>query len=140
MIVYLISDISIKEVFKKIGKEICNISFLGKGEASNVYKIVASEEIYVLKTALYPERKIKVINEAKIRNYFIEKGLDCIPEPVYSDEDIFQNGAVIYRFVDGSKPNFEDTASIKQMASIVSSIHQIEYSVQEEGLSNVNKS
>lgn len=127
---------SIKEIFQKIGKEVNKVSFLGKGEASIVFRIDTSDDIYVLKTALYPERKNKVLGEAKIRNSFIDKGLTFIPEPIYSDEDIFQNGAVVYRFVDGIKPDFEETDSIKQMAKIISSIHTIDY---KEELNNIEK-
>ncbi|NHJ85438.1 MAG: aminoglycoside phosphotransferase family protein [Asgard group archaeon] len=130
---------SIHQLFQKIGQTVANYSFLGKGEASNVYKVTTDKGVFAVKTALYPERKKKIINEANIRSFFIENGLDCIPPPIYSDESIFPYGAVIYDFVEGTKPSSFSNDNIKQFARIISKIHQINYEVIEHGYTNIEK-
>jgi len=132
-------DENIQQIFQRLGKSIIQYSILGKGEASIVYKVETSEGIFALKTALYPERKKKILREAEIRNFFIEKGINCIPTPVYSDEALFPNGAVIYEFVPGIKPDFNDIKLIKQFAQITSRVHQIDYKLIEDGYSNLLK-
>ena len=53
----------------------------------------------------------KILNEAKIRYDLIEKGLDFVPTPVCSDSEFIENGAVIYKFIEGipSPVNEKDT-------------------------------
>jgi len=133
----MISDPRINQIFERIEKTVLSSSFLGKGEASTVLKILTDDGIYALKTALYPKRKDKVLNEAKFRKYFIEHGLECVPTPVYLDSDIFENGAVIYEYVDGVEPDFNVIENLKQMALIVSQIHQIEYEIIDDGFSQI---
>ncbi|TFG21450.1 MAG: hypothetical protein EU530_00410 [Promethearchaeota archaeon] len=62
-----------------------------------------------------------------------------LPAPVYSDSEIFPNGAVIYEFVDGTKPDFTNFENIKQMARILSQIHQIDYEIVDDGFSQIMK-
>jgi thiamine kinase-like enzyme len=135
----MISDKKIHELFKKAGKSVRNSSFLGKGEASTVLKIITNKGTYALKTALYPKRKKKILKEAQIRTFFIEKGLTCVPRPVYSDEEIFVNGAVIYEFVEGSKPDFSNINNLKQFARITSEIHKVEFEIIEDGYNQILK-
>ena len=139
MMIGMISEEKIHQIFQKMDLSILNTSLLGKGEASVVYKITTNKGIYALKTALYPKRKKKVLREAEIRKFFIEKGMTCIPHPILADDTIFQNGAVIYEFIEGNKPNFSDIEIIKQFAQITSMIHQIEYEIIEDGFSNIKK-
>ncbi|MHA1111825.1 MAG: aminoglycoside phosphotransferase family protein [Promethearchaeota archaeon] len=135
----MISEQNIHQIFGMIGKSVLETSFLGKGEASTVLKISTNDGIYALKTAQYPERKEKVLNEAEFRHYFIDHGISCVPAPVYSDSEIFPNGAVIYEFVDGIKPDFTNFENLKQMAHILSQIHQIEYDIIDDGFHQIMK-
>ncbi|NHJ05252.1 MAG: aminoglycoside phosphotransferase family protein [Candidatus Heimdallarchaeota archaeon] len=135
----MISEVNIHQIFQRIGKSVLNYSILGKGEASIVYKVETDKGIFALKTALYPERKKKVLREAEIRNFFIENGINCIPPPIFSDDSLFPNGAVIYEFVAGSKPDFNDFDLIKQFAQITGKIHQIDYELIDYGFSNIEK-
>lgn len=123
------TEASISALFTKIGKKIVQYSVLGKGEASVVYKITTDNGLYTLKTALYPQRKDKVLQEATIRNYFLNKGLDFLPAPVYTDNTLFPNGAVIYEFIDGKVPDFTNLDSLKQMAHILARIHSTNFKV-----------
>lgn len=129
----------IYQLLEKIGKNVLEILFLGKGEASIVYKVTTDDKIVVLKTALYPERKNKVLREVNIRKDFINKGINCIPPPLYVDETIFRNGAVIYEYIEGTKPIFRDENLIRQMADNVADIHQKKYELISDGLQNVEK-
>ncbi len=133
----MIPEPKIHQIFEKIGKSVLKSLFLGRGEASTVLKVLTNDSSYALKTALYPERKEKVLNEAKFRDYFIDHGVSCVPAPVYSDSEIFPNGAVIYEFVDGAKPDFTNFENLKQMAHILSQIHQIDYEIVDDGFSQI---
>lgn len=135
----MILEENIHQIFQKIGVSVLCYSILGKGEASIVYKVETNEEIFALKTALYPERKKKVLREAEIRNFFIDNGITCIPPPIFSDDSIFPNGAVIYKFIQGDKPDFNDNELIKQFAQITSRIHQIKFEIIDDGYSNLLK-
>jgi thiamine kinase-like enzyme len=129
----------IEQLFKVIGKEVNSISFLGKGEASNVLKIESNDGIYSLKTALYPRRMKKVLNEVNFRNYFINRGLTCIPAPMHADSEIFPYGAVIYKYNEGNQPNFKNLDVLKQFARILGEIHKIKYELVEEGYNQLVK-
>jgi thiamine kinase-like enzyme len=129
------SETIVKQLFQEINRDVINYSFLGKGEASIVYKVLTDKATYVLKTALYPERKNKVIKESEIRSSFINKGLDSIPSPIFTDDKIFSNGAVIYEYIEGFKPNFNDLNNVKEIARIISQIHQIDYKIVLDGFS-----
>lgn len=129
----------IELLFKKIGQKCINISYLGKGEASVVYKVITSDGVYVVKTGLYPERKKKVLGEATIRTNFIKKGLDNIPAPIYIDDEILPNGAVIYEFVEGLKPNFKEEELIRQVAYLLAELHQKEYEKLDYGFQNLER-
>ncbi|MGC9781650.1 MAG: aminoglycoside phosphotransferase family protein [Candidatus Heimdallarchaeota archaeon] len=135
----MISDKKIQLIFKEIGKSVQNSSFLGKGEASSVLKVSTNQGTYALKTALYPERKEKILKEAQIRTFFIENGLLCIPRPLYSDCEIFPNGAVIYEYIEGNKPDFNNISNLRQFARIISEIHGIEYEIVDDGSSQIKK-
>lgn len=129
----------IQQLFEKIGEKNINISYLGKGEASIVYKVITSEGVYVIKTALYPERKKKVLGEATIRTNFIKKGIKCIPAPIYIDDEILPNGAVIYEYVEGLQPNFKEEELVKQIAYFLAELHQKEYEKLAHGFENLKK-
>lgn len=127
------------KLFKELGKEIKYMSFLGRGEGSAVFKIVTSDASYSLKTALFPERTQKILNEAKIRNDFIEKGLDFVPAPRYVDQEFFRNGAVIFDFVEGDHSDYQDEATIKKMARNLAEIHKVGYEINSNGLEQMKK-
>jgi aminoglycoside phosphotransferase (APT) family kinase protein len=133
------SDEKIQLIFEKIGEAVQSFSFLGKGEASTVMKVSTDKGIYALKTALFPERKEKILKEAQFRSYFIENGLTCIPQPIFVDDKIFPNGAVIYEYADGSKPDSFTKVNLKQFAQIVADIHKIKYEIIEDGFSQVRR-
>jgi thiamine kinase-like enzyme len=133
----MILEKKVQLIFQDIGKTVQDFSVLGKGEASVVLKVNTNDGIYALKTALYPGRKKKVLQEVEFRNYFINQGLDCIPLPVHSDSTFFSNGAVIYEYIEGTMPNFTDLNIIKQFARIVSSIHKIKFEIIDDGFINI---
>jgi len=126
-------------LFNKLGKEIGEISFLGKGEASAVFKITTQDTIYALKTALYPERAQKILNEAKIRQKFIDEGVQCVPAPRYVDREFFECGAVIFDFVEGVHSDYQDEPTIKKMARSIADIHKVEYEIISDGLKQMKK-
>ncbi len=132
-------DENIHNLFNKIGKTVQDISYLGKGEASTVFKVQTDDGVYALKTALYPKRMKKVLQEVEIRKFFIDKGLNFIPPPIYSDKHFFPSGAAIYEFIEGKKPNFNDYEIMKQFALILSRIHKIDYQIIEDGFSSIEK-
>lgn len=135
----IISEKSVDQLFQRINKRVGLISFLGKGEASIVLKVDTEHESYALKTALYAERREKVLSEAEIRNYFINKEIMCVPPPIYSDSEIFPNGAVIYEYVDGNKPDFHNINILNQLAQILSKIHAVEYKILSNGFGQIEK-
>ncbi|NHJ46928.1 MAG: aminoglycoside phosphotransferase family protein [Asgard group archaeon] len=135
----MIPDEKIQQLFEKIGESILNSSFLGKGEASIVLKITTNQNTYALKTALYPKRKEKILKEADFRNFFLNKGLSYVPKPVFVDSEIFPNGAVIYEFVNGKKPDVISTDNLRQFAQIISEIHKTKYEIIEDGFSQILK-
>ncbi|MCG3225401.1 MAG: aminoglycoside phosphotransferase family protein [Candidatus Heimdallarchaeota archaeon] len=138
-----IDPITIEEpatnLFKKLGMEIGEIFFLGRGEASAVFKITTNDTIYALKTALYPERTQKILNEAKIRNDFIDKGVQCVPAPRYVDQEFFKNSAVVFDFAEGVHSDYQDEATIKKMASTIADIHNVDYEIIPDGLEQMKK-
>jgi len=87
---------SIHALFRHFGEELKEISFLGRGEGSVVYKIKTLKKIYCLKMALFPERTKKVLNEAKIREDFLNQGLKFLTPALHIDQVFLTNGAVIY--------------------------------------------
>lgn len=133
----MISEEKIQLLFQKIGHSVQESSYLGKGEASVVIKVRTDKGTYALKTALYPERKEKVLREVKFRNFFIEKGLTCIPRPIHSDSEIFPNGAVIYEFAEGSKPESISKEILIQFAQIIGEIHKIDFEIISDGYSQI---
>ena len=126
-------------IFNELGEVIKNISFLGRGEASAVFKITTNTSIYALKTALYPERTQKILNEAKIRNKFIDKGVQCVPAPRYIDKKFFKNGAVIFDFAEGVHSDYQDESTIKKMAHNLADIHNVEYEIIPDGFKQMKK-
>ena len=126
-------------LFKELGEEITNISFLGRGEASAVFKITTNNAIYALKTALYPERTQKILNETKIRQKFIDKGVKCVPAPRYVDQEFFENGAVVFDFAEGVHSGYEDETTIKKMARNLADIHNVEYKIITNGFKQMKK-
>ncbi|XEO76644.1 Thiamine kinase [Candidatus Lokiarchaeum ossiferum] len=126
-----------RNLLKKLGKQIECISFLGRGECSAVFKIETKEKVYCLKTALFPERKRKVLNEAKIREDFISKGLKFVPAPVYNDDTFFPKGAVLFDFIEGENSKFTSPHLIQQMARHLASIHQLQYEIIPDGMAQM---
>ena len=124
-------------LFKKIGKEISDLSFLGRGEGSAVYRIDSLDHSYCLKTALFPERTQKVLNEAKIRSDFITQGLNFVPPPRFSDQKYFQNGAVLYDYVEGQQAKFDTKNSIAQMARYLGEIHNLNFQIIPNGIDQI---
>ncbi len=135
----MIPNEKIHLIFKKIGEIVQNFSFLGKGEASTVLKVSTDKGTYALKTALYPERKEKILKEAQFRSFFLKNGVSCVPRPVYSDNEIFPNGAVIYEYAEGSKPDIINISNLKQFAHIISEIHRVDYKIVDDGFSQIQK-
>lgn len=127
------------KLFNKENETIKNISFLGRGEASAVFKITTNNTIYALKTALYPERTPKIINEATIRQNFIDKGVQCVPAPRFIDREFFQNGAVVFDYAEGIHSNYQDEETIKRMAKNLADIHNVEYEIISDGLEQIKK-
>jgi len=130
---------SASKLFKQNNEVIREISFLGRGEASAVFKVTTNNSVYTLKTALYPERTKKILNEAKIRQMFIDKGVTCVPAPRYVDRDFFKNGAVVFDFVEGTHSDYQDEITIRRMASNLADIHNIKYKVISDGLIQLRK-
>ena len=135
----MISEDRIHLIFEKIGQSVQSSSFLGKGEASTVLKVSTDKGTYALKTALYPERKEKILKEAQFRAFFLKNGVSCVPRPVYTDTEIFPNGAVIYEYAEGSKLEIINISNLKQFARIISEIHRIDYEIVDDGFSQVQK-
>ncbi|MHA2364086.1 MAG: aminoglycoside phosphotransferase family protein [Candidatus Hodarchaeales archaeon] len=126
-------------LFNHLGHYIQNISFVGKGEGSRVYKVVTNRSKFCLKLAQYPERTEKVLKEADIRQYFITNGLECLPSPIHSDQHFLSYGAVIYHFIEGNIPDFNDQNNLKQMAEILASIHRLNIQVVPQGYKQLIK-
>jgi len=99
---------SIYALFHHIGEKIIEISFLGRGEGSVVYKVKTRNKVYCMKMALFPERTQKVLNEAKIREEFLQQGLNFLTTPLHIDQKIISNGAVIYDYIEGEMTLFKD--------------------------------
>ena len=127
------------KLFKEQNEEIIEISFLGRGEASAVFKIITDVNIYALKTALYPERTLKILNEAKIRQSFIDKGVKCVPTPRYVDREFFKNGAVVFDFAEGTQSDYKDENTIRRIAHNLADIHNVDYEIISDGLSQLRK-
>jgi thiamine kinase-like enzyme len=127
----------ITALFKRLGKKISHLSFLGRGEDSAVYRVNSSDHFYCLKTALYPERTQKVLNEAKIRNKFIDQGLKFVPHPRYSDQKFFKKGAVLYDYVEGQQAKFDSKNSLAQMARYQAEIHNLNFQINPKGVDQI---
>ncbi len=126
-------------LFKDKDEQLKDISFLGRGEASAVFKITTNENTYALKTALYPERTKKILNEANIRQRFIDKGVQCVPAPIYVDQKFFKNGAVLFDFAEGLHSDYQDESIIKKMARNLADIHNVDYEVIPDGYEQMKK-
>jgi thiamine kinase-like enzyme len=127
------------KIFNELGELIKDISFLGRGEASAVFKITTNTSIYALKTALYPERTQKILNEAKIRQKFIDKGVRCVPAPRHVDQEFFKNGCVIFDFAEGVHSDYKDETTIKRMARNLADIHNVENEIIPDGFKQMMK-
>ncbi len=127
------------KIFEKLGEVIEDISFLGRGEASAVFKITTNNTLYALKTALYPERTQKILNEAKIRREFIDKGVQCVPAPRYVDQEFFKNGAIVFDFAEGIHSDYQDETTVKKMARNLADIHNVEFDIIHDGLEQMKK-
>ncbi len=122
----------ILELFKIKGIKVDDIQFIGEGVNSSVYR-VEGDEIYGIKISKFPERRKKVLQEVKIREKFINLGLDFIPTTYYSDVEIFEDSAVIYQYIDGEKPDFDDKDILEKFALTLSKIHSIELEIFDNG-------
>lgn len=128
---------SVLSLFRRIGIDLIRISYLGRGEGSAVFRIDASDHIYCLKTALYPERTQKVLNEAKIRTEFIAKGLPFVPAPRYEDQEFFTNGAVLYDYIAGNQTTFDSRDQLHQMARNLAAIHKLDFQIIQNGTDQI---
>ncbi|MHA1156645.1 MAG: aminoglycoside phosphotransferase family protein [Candidatus Heimdallarchaeota archaeon] len=124
-------------LFNTLDKEIKQISFIGKGEGSVVYKIETLEKKYCLKTALFPERTKKILNEAKIRQDFIDKGLTFVPSPIFTDQKYFKNGAVIYDYIEGTPTIFDSKNTLSQLARYLAEIHKLDFKIIPKGIDQI---
>ena len=129
----------IQKFFKKHNKTVEKISFLGKGEGSRVYRIDTPNRTYCMKTALFPKRSKKVLNEAKIRNKFIHFGLTFVPRSLFVDRNTFPHGAVFYDYIDGIKPDFTTKDALAQMAKCLAEIHKLDFYTTQKGLEQIWK-
>jgi thiamine kinase-like enzyme len=116
---------------------VTSVKYLGKGEGSLLYKVDSSDQDFVLKTALFPRRKTKVLNEAIIRNRFINYGLNFIPKPCFTDQKYFPQGAVIFEFIEGSLCKFSKRTQLSQMAKILAQIHSLNTQIIEDGFAHI---
>lgn len=122
-------------LFISLGYEVTDISFVGKGEGSKVYKVNTLQGIFCLKLAQYPGRKEKILNEASIRSMFLGYGLGFVPAPIHTDEIYLPYGGVIYEFVEGTSPDLTKQTILKQVAEKLSQIHRLNYEVISDGFS-----
>ena len=127
------------QLFEEQNEKIIDISFLGRGEASAVFKIVTEYSSYALKTALYPERTRKILNEAKIRQNFIDNGVQCVPAPRFTDQQYFKNGAVVFDYAEGEHSDYQDEAIVKKIAENLASIHNVKYEIIPDGFKQIKK-
>jgi len=128
---------SIYYLFLSIGEEIDEISFLGRGEGSVVYKVRTLKSVYCLKMALFPERTQKVLNEAKIRDEFLHQGLKFLTPAFHIDQEFLTNGAVIYKYIEGKMAVFNDKSVITQMARYLAEIHNLNYKINPNGFQHI---
>jgi thiamine kinase-like enzyme len=122
----------IQKLFEKKGIQVTNIEYIGTGINSSVY-LIYGNRMYGLKLAKFPERRNKVLNEIKIREEFKNKGIECIPDTYFSDTEIFPDSAVVYQFIEGKQPNFDDKQILRQFATILGSIHGLELNIIKNG-------
>jgi thiamine kinase-like enzyme len=130
---------SITALLDKMNIPFLDISFIDKGINSIIYRIVTNDDILGLKICQYPERKSKILKEVEIRNNFIDKGWKFIPKTIHIDTEIFDNSAVIYKFIDGKKPDFSNYSTLKKIAQILSQIHLEELKIYPDGFSEAMK-
>ena len=124
---------SIYTLFHHIGEKVRDFSYLGRGEGSAVYKVRTHKKIFCLKMALFPERTKKVLNEAKIREEFLNQGLKFLTPALYIDQEIIPNGAVIYDYIEGEVAIFNDKMVISQMARYLAEINNLNYKINPNG-------
>ncbi|MHA2029644.1 MAG: phosphotransferase [Candidatus Kariarchaeaceae archaeon] len=122
----------IYKLFERKDIQVTNIKYIGTGINSSVYRI-SGDQLYGLKIAKFPERRNKVLNEIKIREEFINKGVKCIPDIYFSDTEFFPDSAVVYQFIDGKQPDFENKEVLSQFAKILAGIHRLELKMVENG-------
>ena len=122
----------ILKLFEIKGIKVNDIKFIGEGVNSSVYR-VEGDNIYGIKISKFPERKKKVLQEVKIREKFINLGLDFIPVTYHSDTEIFKDSAVIYQFIDGGEPDFDNKDILEKFAVTLSKIHNIELEIFDDG-------
>jgi len=128
---------SIYALFRHYRKEISEISFLGRGEGSVVYKVRTHKGVYCLKMALFRERTQKVLNEAKIRDEFLHQGLKFLTPALHIDQEFLPNGAVIYEYIEGKMAVFNDKKVISQMACYLAEIHNLNYKINPNGFQHI---
>ena len=122
----------ITRLFNSKGIPVHKISHVGKGINSSVYR-VTGDRPYGFKMAMFPERKFKVLNEIKIRQKFIDRGIECIPKVHFSDTEFFPDSAVVFDFIDGEKPDFTNKAVLVQFANTIAEIHKLDLKVVDNG-------
>jgi len=114
----------VKSLFSNnYGLDVMDIQPLGQGVGSVVLKINTLEKDFAIKICMYPERTEKVIGEFSMRNKMINLGLDFVPKSLWIDRNIFENGAVIFDYIDGISPDFTKKQNLYKLAQVLSKIH-----------------
>ncbi|MEE8440178.1 MAG: aminoglycoside phosphotransferase family protein [Spirochaetia bacterium] len=111
--------------FARHKMEVRNIDVAGSGAGSRVYHVVTDHESFAVKVALYPERRDQVIREFEIRRRLVEQGLDFVPRPHWTDEELFRNGASIYEYVSGEPLECDGSADEKTLHRIAGTLAEL---------------
>ncbi|NPD88726.1 MAG: aminoglycoside phosphotransferase family protein [Asgard group archaeon] len=144
--IFLVPTWITEEHYNRIRRD---FSFRRKRNTAAIWKYILADLIdNVIKTSYNKieifEEKItsrtrKIFNEAKIRQKFIDKGVQCVPAPICVDQEFFKNGAVVFDFAEGIHSDYQDESTIKKMARNLADIHNVEYEIIPDGLEQMKK-
>ena len=121
---------------KKI--EVRRVDAVGSGAGSRVYRADTNRGVYAVKTALYPERRERVIREFGIRKQIIELGIGFAPRPFWTDIEIFPNGASVFEYIEGKKlvaDGKTDNTTLSGIAQMLSRLHPLDLKIMADGFS-----
>lgn len=127
---------SLTAVFARRRMSVHQINVAGSGAGSRVYHVVTDQGSFAVKVALYPERHDRVIREFEIRRCLVEHGLDFIPRPRWTDEELFRNGAAIYDFAPGEPLECDggaDEGTVHRIAETLAALHALDLRVIPDG-------